>query len=82
MSGRCGFVRFPDPPLELSSESRNLTGCGHAGGLEEGREGRRWSRRKEENINCGSAPAHLASLEPALRMVSMEESNKCILICF
>ena len=35
-SGRCGLVRFPDPPLELSSWSRNLTGCGHAGGGRKG----------------------------------------------
>ena len=42
--------------------------CGREGGRVGGRRG---GRRR--NINCGSEPAQLASLEPALRMVSIED---------
>ena len=42
-------------------------------GVEHARREGRQSRRKEENINCGSLPAQIASLEPALRMVSIED---------
>ena len=47
-------------------------------GVEHARREGRQSRRKEENINCGSLPAQIASLEPALRMVSIRVCFKTL----
>ena len=57
--GVARLVRFPNPLFQVSQGVRLSVGM-REGGRVAGRGGRR------RNINCGSEPAQLASLEPAL----------------